>query len=149
METDTAGQERFHSLGPMYYRGAHAAILGFDVTRREGVDNCDRWLSEIRGSRNKKCVLVAVGNKIDLVGQREVSTEEAREHFGAEGVPYFETSAKTGEGVNELFEAVVKLVIDEHFQSLVSERNDNEAVEREKGSRGEPRGKRDDKCIIS
>ena len=125
--------------------------MGFDVTDRSSLETCDRWIEELRKTGEPDCVVVAVGNKIDLKEYRQISTEEAREHFErmVPPVPYFETSAKTGEGVDELFEAVVRLVIDEHFQSLVSERNDNEAVEREKGSRGEPRGKRDDKCIIS
>ena len=109
--TDTAGPERFRFMAPMYYRNAQAVIVGFDVTRRETMNACDRWVEELR-TNVPDCVVVAVGNKIDLAERREISTEEARAHFEEKGVPYFETSAKTGEGVNELFDAVVRMVIE-------------------------------------
>ena len=119
----------------MVLQGAQAAILGFDVTHRETMDICDYWVREIRNS-NADCAVVAVGNKIDLSDRREISTEEARAHFEEKGVPYFETSAKTGEGVNELFEAVTQMTI--------CRNNENE----EGTDVGEAQTPEDGKCII-
>ena len=144
MHTDTAGQEKFRALAKMYYQGAHAALLGFDVTKRYTMGVCDSWIREIRGSTNPGCVLVAVGNKIDLVDERQISTEEARTHFEEEDVPYFETSARTGEGVRELFEGVVRLIIERQFSSFMTDANNNEIASEE----DEPRDRKEGKCTI-
>ena len=112
MYTDTARPERYHALAPMYYRNAQAVIVGFDVTKRCTFEGCDSWIQKLR-TNVPDCVVVAVGNKIDLVDSREVSTKEARAHFETMNppVPFFETSAKTGEGVNELFDSVTRMII--------------------------------------
>lgn len=113
--------------------------MGFDVTRRETLHGCDRRIKELR-KINPGCVIVAVGNKIDLADSREVSAEEARAHFETvhPSVPYFETSAKTGEGVNELFEAVTRMIIEGNMFDM-----DNENVD--EGDRKTGGG---EKCII-
>ena len=137
--TDTAGQERFRALTPMYYRGAQVVIVGFDVTDRNSFDTCDSWIKEVR-ERSQDSVIVAVGNKIDLVDSREVGTGGARDHFEAmnPSVPYFETSAKTGEGVNELFEAVTRMIIEGNLFVMNNENVDEGSMKRTGG----------EKCII-
>ena len=112
--------------------------MGFDVTRLETMDTCDRWIEEMH-SKYPECVVVAVGNKIDMVDRRVLSTEKARAHFVKKGVPYFETSAKTGEGVNELFDAVVRMVIER-----ITKRN-VDTVNNENMSKNE---EEDGQCII-
>lgn len=84
--------------------------MGFDVTEDSTLWVCDNWIDEVR-TIVPECMVVAVGNKIDLVYRRVISTEKARAHFEEKGVPYFETSAKTGEGVNELFGSVTRMII--------------------------------------
>ena len=112
MDTDTPGEERFRDIVSAYLRGAHAVIVGFDVTRAYTLHGCDRWIEHF--ARNKvQCVVVAVGNKIDCIGEREVSHEDAVKHFAEmkPPVPYYETSARTSEGVQKLFEDVIGMVI--------------------------------------
>ena len=91
----------------MYYHGAAIALPGYDVTHKESLEVCDRWIEELRHNA-PECTIVAIGNKIDLADRREVGFNEAVEHFDKLSVPYFETSAKTGEGVNEAFEGAVR-----------------------------------------
>ena len=107
------------------------------------MDGCDRWVEELHKIGDPDCVVVAVGNKIDLYGQRDISTEEAREHFESmkPPVPYFETSAKTGEGVNELFDSVVQMIVERHTEFM---NNDNENTDEDEGRTKQ----KDDKCII-
>lgn len=117
--------------------------MGFDVTDRSSLETCDRWIEELRKTGEPDCVVVAVGNKIDLKEYRQISTEEAREHFERmePPVPYFETSAKTGEGVDELFDSVVQMIVERHTEFM---NNDNENTDEDEGRTKQ----KDDKCII-
>ena len=137
MYIDTPGQERYQRMTPIACRGAQAAIVGFDVTEDSTLWVCDNWIEEVR-TIVPECVVVAVGNKIDLSERRVISTEKARAHFEEKGVPYFETSAKTGEGVNGLFDAVTRMIIER-----ITKRN-VDAVNKENMSNNEEDGQ----CII-
>mmetsp|Transcript_17214 Transcript_17214/g.26588 ORF Transcript_17214/g.26588 Transcript_17214/m.26588 type:complete len:93 (-) Transcript_17214:276-554(-) len=75
---DTAGQESFRSITRSYYRGSICALLVYDVTRRESFNNLSRWLADMKESSYSKMVIVLVGNKTDLVSEREVSAEEGQ-----------------------------------------------------------------------
>ena len=105
--------------------------MGFDVTNLRTLEVCDSWIQELRVNV-PDCVVVAVGNKIDLVDERQISTKEARTHFEAMNppVPYFETSAKTGEGVNELFDAVARKLIARNVDAV---NNENKNKNKEDG----------------
>ena len=135
---DTAGQEMFRSISTSLFKNAHAVIIVFDVTSRESLLGCDRWVQDMIASKSTDIVFVAVGNKIDLAESREVSTEEARAHFEAMSPSplYFETSALTGEGIEELFGSVVNMVLERSTASLS---NDN--TNRDQGAQRS-------KCII-
>lgn len=99
---DTAGQERFRKLTTAYYKNAKGIILVFDVTRRESFDMVSFWMSEIQKHALDEVVKVLVGNQVDKDG-RVVSEAEGSSKAREFGVEYFETSAKTGVGIDELF----------------------------------------------
>jgi len=128
---DTAGQQRYRSLAPLYYRGAGIGIVGFDVTSESSLEECDYWIKALRDE--KVCVIVAVGNKIDAADRREVTPQQAREYFESMDppIPYFEISAKTGQNVKELFDAATRLWLQ---KTALSEMNGNENVKDEKHS---------------
>ena len=100
---DTAGQESFRSITSSYYRGAHCALLVYDVTRRSTFDYLEGWLAETRQHSDPHLVIVLVGNKIDLSRRRVVSTEEGRLFAEAHDLLFMETSAKTAENVEQAF----------------------------------------------
>jgi len=104
---DTAGQERFRSMAPMYYRGAHAAILVFDVSSPESLEQASSWVGELQNYENSLIVLAA--NKADLrltLGENCVSAERGAAFAKSLNAAIFETSAKTGKGVEDLFEHI-------------------------------------------
>jgi len=104
---DTAGQEKYRSLAPMYYRNAQAAILVFDLTSAQSYDALEQWATELREKASDDMKLFVVGNKCDLETDRKVTAVDAREFTFRHGaVEYYETSAKTGLGVVALFRAV-------------------------------------------
>lgn len=125
-------------------------MVGFDVTRMKGMGVCDEWIAQLHAEGVPERVVVAVGTKIDLAAAREVSTAEARAHFEARNpaVRYFETSAKTGEGVAELFEAVLAMVVERNPAALTVNANVNDKSEARAVSKPPRRGRRDDKCVV-
>lgn len=104
---DTAGSERYRSLAPMYYRNSRAAVVAYDLTSQNSFDKVGYWIQELRAT-GMRIVICLVGSKLDLADEeengravdREVAQQFAQEH----GVGFFETSAKTGENVNEVFQ---------------------------------------------
>lgn len=67
---DTAGQEKYHSLAPMYYRGAAAAIVVYDITRQNTFKTLKNWIEELRSQGPKDIAIAIAGNKADLEDQR-------------------------------------------------------------------------------
>ena len=98
---DTSGQERFRSSAFRVMRVVHGIILVFDLTSRQTFENIDKWLNDIRDNFDRP-FLVLFGNKADKEKEkREVSNEEIEEFVKKNDLTYFETSAKTGQGINE------------------------------------------------
>ena len=109
---DTAGQERYKSLAPMYYRDAKAAIVVFDVTDANSFSKAKQWINELKTARGEAITIVLVGNKSDLQFIRVVQAAEAKQFANLCNFPYFETSAKTGSNIEELFRTVAELVVE-------------------------------------
>ncbi|KAJ1403118.1 Small GTPase superfamily [Sesbania bispinosa] len=132
---DTAGQERYAALAPLYYRGAAVAVIVYDITSPDSFSKAQYWV-KMRGKRgNEMCieavvplsssalafavleelqkhgspdiVMALVGNKADLNEKREVAAQDGIEYAEKNGMFYIETSAKTADNINELFEDIV------------------------------------------
>ena len=106
---DTAGQQRFTSLRPMFYRGSRAVVLVYDITRPETFENLQHWLNDIQREAPGSTISI-LGNKIDLEDQRLVSTGEGRNYATTVGALFAETSAKTGQGIEEALHQLVQTV---------------------------------------
>ena len=101
---DTAGQEVYRSLAPVFFKDAVIAILMYDVTKPSTLETLDEFYNVIQ-DRAPNCFCAVVGNKIDL--PRVVKAEQGQEYAKKIGSTLFmETSALTGEGVNDLFQAL-------------------------------------------
>lgn len=103
---DVAGQERFGAMRPGFYRGSRAVALVYDVGEKASFLNLARWQNEIRQAVPAVKFLV-IGNKIDL--PRLIPPEHGQQLATALKAPYVETSAATGAGVPQLFEALARL----------------------------------------
>ncbi|XP_058426292.1 ras-related protein Rab-26 isoform X2 [Diceros bicornis minor] len=105
---DTAGQERFRSVTQAYYRDAHALLLLYDVTNKASFDNIQAWLTEIQEHAQHNVVLMLLGNKVDSAQERVVKREDGEKLAKEYGLPFMETSAKTGLNVDLAFLAIAK-----------------------------------------
>lgn len=111
---DTAGTEKYRSISSSYYRGSHAAFIVFDLTCRNTFENVRNWVDSFRKNCNpqNKNNIILIGNKSDLTVERQVKQEEAEELAQTNEMIYWETSAKSGQNVEEVFSYVTKLLYD-------------------------------------
>ena len=105
---DTSGQDRFRSMTNLYYRDAQVAILTYDVTNEQTLESLNYWLNELNDKVEiDNMVLCLAGNKSDIESsRRQVSTAKGKAFAEEHNMIFYETSAKTGAGVKELFQAI-------------------------------------------
>lgn len=105
---DTAGQERFRTIAKSFYQQAQGILLTFDVTNKESYGKLGMWLQNINEKADASVVKFLVANKVDLVDDRVVTTEEGKEIAKKYDMEYYETSAKSSHNVKEVFEAMIR-----------------------------------------
>ncbi|CAL9100608.1 unnamed protein product, partial [Musa acuminata var. zebrina] len=108
---DTAGQERYASLAPLYYRGAAVALVVYDITSLETFRKAQYWVKELQKHASPGIIMALVGNKADLHESRAVSFQDAMEYAEKNGMFFIETSAKTADNINQLFEVHINAEI--------------------------------------
>ncbi len=110
---DFGGEERFRFLLPTYVRGAQGGVFMFDVSNYSSLGHIDDWLMTIQKDMDYKFPILVVGGKADL-SDREVSHEEGINIAKSRGTDGFiECSAKTGENVENVFEALTRLMLEQ------------------------------------
>jgi len=107
---DTAGQERYKSLAPMYYRGAKAAFIVYDITNKGSLDNAKYWVKEVTMKGEPGCILIMLGNKIDIPN-RLIEYEEVESFTKINNILFSEVSAKTGVNINDIMINVAKELV--------------------------------------
>lgn len=117
---DTAGQERYKSLAAMYYRGSAAALIVYELPSHETFERAKYWVREL-ATTSPETLILLVGNKSDMVGERSVSTEEGAAYAKELGVMFSETSAKDGTGVREIFEKLARQLVAMNNQRTLHE----------------------------
>ena len=105
---DTAGQERYRSLTKMFYKDANAAILVYDITRKDSFEQLKLYWAEQIKECPENIILVIAANKSDLFQKEEVDEEEARKLAFDLGAIFVGTSAKQVESINQLFIEIAK-----------------------------------------
>lgn len=113
---DTAGQERFRSMLPMYYKGAHAAVLVHDVTEPSTLEQLQEWVEELRQKGTQDMLLSIASNKSDLM--QKSNTQAAQEYAKTINATVFETSAKTGRGIHELFDNLARALVKKELDRM-------------------------------
>lgn len=114
---DTAGQERYKGMTPMYYRGAQTALIVYSVTDSESFDSVDGWLSSLRENAEPNITLFLLANKCDCEGERTVSREQGQEKAKQMGAHFYEVSAKTGDGIDDVFKDIPKFFLESQSPS--------------------------------
>ncbi|CCF57421.1 hypothetical protein KAFR_0C04310 [Kazachstania africana CBS 2517] len=110
---DTAGQERYRSLAPMYYRETDVALVVFDVTNKRSLERAQSWIDELNfyivSERQHAVKIMLVANKADLITGMDIDTNV--------DLSFTKVSAKTGEGIQELFDQILSQIPEDSFRS--------------------------------
>ena len=123
---DTAGEEKYHAMAPIFYRGAEGAVVIFDVTNKETFNRATKWFHELSEFAEGNPKIILVGNKIDLPN-RVVTKEEANSLAKKYDCNFYEVSALLGTNVNEIFNAIAVEIYNgkQKIQQPDSDKNSN------------------------
>ncbi|XP_065052568.1 ras-related protein Rab-1B-like [Rhopilema esculentum] len=111
---DSAGQERFRTIVNTYYRGAHGIIVVYDTTDRDSFEHLPSWLSDVSELAEPNSKKMLVGTKIDLDSvERQVPKDVVSRYAESINVPFVETSSKTGHNVEQAFNQMTSLLLED------------------------------------
>lgn len=133
---DTAGMEKYRSISSSYYRGSHSALVIFDLTAKSTFENVTKWLEAYYKSSSPqyKKNIILIGNKVDLESNREVKREEAESYAKDNQMLYWETSAKEGSNVDEVFNFIAKNLYDNYKDEYSNTMDNYSALVKDSGS---------------
>ena len=124
--SDTAGQERYHSIAANYIKKANGILLVYDITNKDSFENVNKWAKEIKENSEDAKPIILIGNKKDLEDKRCISEEEGEdfaEKYCDGGIKFFETSCKNDINVKEAINHLVNLVYNKYSGSHINEEN--------------------------
>ncbi len=128
---DTAGQERYRSLTKMFYKDSNAAILVYDITRKESYEELiNYWFKEIKNNAPENIILGIVANKSDLSEEEVVDEEEARNFAKEQGAFFCTTSAKNRFGIEDLFLKIAQIHV-KTYQIKIKRDEDETVIQNE------------------
>ena len=87
----------------MYYRGAECAVVVYDITNEGSLEKAKAWILELQRQADPSIVIALCGNKLDLDERRAITEEDVKKCDELVDLMWFETSAKAGTNVNEVF----------------------------------------------
>lgn len=107
---DTAGQERYRAITSSYYRNSSGIMLVYDITNEDTFINCDKWLKELKNNAGIDVPIILIGNKSDILYQREVDTDKALEFAKNNNLMFIETSARDGKNIDDAFSNLAEYI---------------------------------------
>ena len=129
---DTAGQEKFRGMTPVYFRNAKTAFVVYSVDNKETFNDVDQWISMVKEHGPSNVDVVLIGNKSDLEEEREVSTIEGSDKAKKNNIKFYEVSAKSGTGIQQLLQNICRDYIDKLKNLTIKNDEDNSLIQDEK-----------------
>ena len=120
---DTAGQEEFRSISKSYYQNSTCSLVVYDISSRESFNAVKNWIDDCKNFGPKTLKIILIGNKCDLDSTlRQISYDEGKEYAEELKIDFYETSALTGQNINEVFNQsasdIVKKIKDGNYYDL-------------------------------
>ena len=120
---DTCGNETYEEIMKSFYRSALCIFIVFSLDDENSFLNLNKWLNDIKTiNENESPIIILIGNKKDKVSERQISKEEIENYCKKNDIDtYYETSAKTGESIHELFKEVVRKLYIKFIEPITSD----------------------------
>lgn len=113
---DSPGQERFESMVLSSIRTTNGIFLVYDITSRASFNDLNKWIDNVKKCQTlSEFPFIIISNKIDLDKQRDVKVEEGKKYAEENGLPFYETSALTEEGVEKAFLGLIQRVYNKNY----------------------------------
>ena len=123
---DTAGQEKYRSLGRYFYKESYIIILVYDIGNQKSFNDLkNEWYNNVQQYGEQHTILGVVGNKSDLYKDNGVPEKKVRKFAKDINAEFMVVSAKTGHNINLLFENLVRKYLDKDFQNKLKENERN------------------------
>ena len=125
---DTAGQEVFHSLVPLYSRSASICLLVCSTDLNNSIENIGKWIKTIEESCDPMPPIILALNKIDLIDEHHQIIQNIIKDYNKQIIDFFSISAKTGQNISELFLSIaLKAInpIENNFQKISNNKSFN------------------------
>ena len=138
---DTAGQERFKSMSVQVIKNSDAVILVYAIDDMDSFDHLDQWLTKLNETTDlSKKPIIIIGNKADVkADKRVVKYDDGKSYAESKGYKFYETSAKTGENINEAFNDIFEQLYKTFEGEITGETPVNAGIQinnKKKGKRG-------------
>ena len=131
---DTVGQEKFRSVTRQYYHDCQGAIIVFDLTKKKTFDDIKKWLNDIKNYGNDDTIIILLGNKSDLTGDRELSPSDIKDKLKEfdDDFLYYEVSAKIGNNISMAFDKLKKLIMENRSKKEEKNKRDKNKEKKNK-----------------
>jgi small GTP-binding protein len=144
---DTAGQEKYRSLGRHFYKDAFIVCLVYDITNPDSFQDLkEKWYHDLKTYGEKYTVLAVVGSKSDCYEKEEVPEEDARAYAKSIGAIYMLTSAKKGDNIDALFDTLIRQYLGPEFTKKVSEMKADKGEVKKVTNKKNSENKKKNKC---
>ena len=108
---DTAGQERFRNIAKNYFQSSDGFLVVYDIANKDSFETLDYWIEEIKSNSPIMTQIILGGNKCDIIDERQIKTDDGKTYAKNKNIKFYEVSAKQGTNVNEVFECLVKDIL--------------------------------------
>ena len=150
---DTAGQEKYRSLAKIFYQSAAVAVLVYDITLKKSFEQIkEYWVKEIKENAPEDIIIAIAANKSDDYLNQEVTMDEGKELAKSLDALFICTSAKLGNGIDDLFKLSGEKFLNPNKNIAESYMNKNELLEQmnkkkiEEIKKGNAKNKKKNKC---
>jgi len=147
---DTAGHDRFRKIIKNHCKGANGIVLVYDIGEEKSIERLSSWMNDIQENSDPDVEVILVGNKADIT-PRKVTEQEGLELSMKFNIPIIETSAKTGQNVEEAFNILIKKILKKEKVEIfkTSESKEDIKIKQIKSLPGKRKDDHDGcKCII-
>ena len=133
---DTAGQEKFRSIGLKYISNCYGIIVVYSIIDENSFKEVDYWIEQIKNSYDISTYpFILVGNKCDLNNERKISKEQGEKKAQTYQIKFFETSAKNNINVNECFMSLIENIFEKYHDEFVHESEEKKIEVTEEGKK--------------